>query len=103
MDELKEQTAIYLTNEGLPVLWDQRKSFSQNILDGHGQMSFQPVRGNRLRTKYSTSDPVYNHCLAVFMENFADYDNPRQESISETVIVIFGILFMGMCSKKKTL
>ena len=36
------------------------------------------------------------------MENFADYDNPRQESISETVIVIFGILFMGMCSKKKS-
>lgn len=71
--------------------------------DGHGQMSIQPVREDRLRTRYSTSDPVYNHCLAVFMENFADYDNPRQESISETVIVIFGILFMGWCSKKKTL
>ena len=54
------------------------------------------------RTKYSTSDPVYNHCLAVFIENLPDMQ-PRQESISEMVIISFGILFMGWCSKKKTL
>ena len=57
---------------------------------------------DRLRTKYSTSDPVYNHCLAVFIDNLPDMQS-RQESISEMVIISFGILFMGWCSKKKTL
>ena len=83
-----------------------QKILEFNLLIEHpGRLpsNVHPTRpGDRLRTKSSTSDPVYNHCLAVFMENFADYDNPRQESISETVIVIFGILFMGMCSKKKS-
>ena len=32
MDELKDQTELFLSKSGYPILWDQRKSFSERIL-----------------------------------------------------------------------
>ena len=59
-----------------------------------------PVFLDELRTTKSTSDPVYNHCLALWIENYDENYQSKGESISETVIIIFGILFMGLCSNK---
>ena len=108
MAKLKEQTELFLTNAGYPILWDKRKSFfHKGSTDGPGLPT--EVHSLVLRTKTwrflkrtkNSGDPFYNHCLAVFIDTAPIYEQSKSESISETVIIIFGILYMGKCSKKK--
>ena len=48
MDDLKEQTAIFLTKSGYPVLWDERKSFSKNVQGRARSDDYPPRPGGQI-------------------------------------------------------
>ena len=43
MAKLKEQTELFLTNAGYPILWDKRKTFSQLWIRGQVLSMKEPV------------------------------------------------------------